>query len=264
MEVEFSRFCQGMVGGVDGCLLHLRPASYCSTTEGIRGIGLFFSFAVLDLVFLRAELEESLHCLLVRRRPLSPDLGGMDQAHNASGHACHVFSFVALQPSVVPFGWKIDSQGNQGGSGKTSDDDRSFRLLGLDRVGGGQFTLGFPWCPFGYAMGASASCKRFLDRGMERVLFSRVFNLTIASYLPSLLIRRNARVGRFLFALIFTLDPAFCSHGVAFLLFDGHLENSRDSNAQSWNLSTFSNGQMAKRKRCRHKEIFDKANEVSA
>ena len=112
MEVEFSRFCQGMVGGVDGCLLHLRPASYCSTTKGIRGIGLFFSFAVLDLVFLRAELEESLHCLLVRRRPLSLDLGGMDQAHNASGHAGHVFSFVALQPSVVPFGWKIDSQGN--------------------------------------------------------------------------------------------------------------------------------------------------------
>ena len=96
MEVEFSRFCQGMVGGVDGCLLHLRPASYCSTTKGIRGIGLFFSFAVLDLVFLRAELEESLHCLLVRRRPLSLDLGGVDQAHHATGHAGHVFSLVAL------------------------------------------------------------------------------------------------------------------------------------------------------------------------
>ena len=96
MEVEFSRFCQGMVGGVDGCLLHLRPASYCSTTKGIRGIGLFFSFAVLDLVFLRAELEESLHCLFVSRRPLSFDLGGVDQAHHASGHAGHGFSLVAL------------------------------------------------------------------------------------------------------------------------------------------------------------------------
>ena len=176
MEVEFSRFCQGMVGGVDGCLLHLRPASYCSTTKGIRGIGLFFSFAVLDLVFLRAELEESLHCLLVRRRPLSLDLGGMDQAHNASGHAGHVFSFVALQPSVVPFGWKNDSPGGQGWlRGKTSDDDRPFRLLGLDRVGEGAVYSGVSLVSFvGYAVGASRHpANASLDRGMERVLFSR-------------------------------------------------------------------------------------------
>ena len=197
MEVEFSaRFCQGMVGGVDGCLLHLRPASYCSTTKGIRGIGLFFSFAVLDLVFLRAELEESLHCLLVRRRPLSLDLGGMDQAHNASGHAGHVFSFVALQPSVVPFGWKMIPWAAKGGFGQGLDDDRPFRLLGLDRGARGQFTLGFPWCPLSVTQWERpAILQTLLDRGMERVLFLVFFNLTIASYLHHLLIRRRKRQG---------------------------------------------------------------------
>ncbi len=176
-----------MVGGVDGRLLHLRPASYCSTTKGIRGISLFFSFAVPDLVFLRAELEESLHCLLVSWLPLSFDLGGVDQAHNASGHAGHGFSLVDLQPFLVPFGCKIDSPGGQGWfRGKASDDDRSFRLLGLDRVGEGAVYSGFSMVSFvGYTVGAARDpANASLDRGMERVLFSRVFQ-SHHRFLPS-------------------------------------------------------------------------------
>ena len=101
-----------MVGGVDGRLLHLRSTSHLSTTEGVGGISLFFSYALPDLVLFQAELEENMHCLLIGRRSLPFNPGWVDQAHNASRHAGNDLPFVALQPSVVPFGWKIDSQGN--------------------------------------------------------------------------------------------------------------------------------------------------------
>ena len=85
-------------------------------------------------------------------------------------------------------------------SGKASDDDRSFRLLGLDRVGEGAVYSGFSMVSFvGYTVGAARDpANASLVRGMERVLFSRFFNLTIASYLHHLLIRRrNSQGGAF-------------------------------------------------------------------
>ena len=78
---------------------------------------------------------------------------------------------------MVPFGWKIDSPGDQGRvRGKAAYDDRPFRLLGLDRVGEGAVYSGFSLVPFvGYTVGeARHLANASLDRGMERVLFSRV------------------------------------------------------------------------------------------
>ena len=118
-----------------------------------------------------------MHCLLIGRRSLPFNPGWVDQARNVSRHAGNDLPFVALQPSVVPFGWKMIPGRPRRVRAKTSYNDRSFRFLGLDRVGpGAVYSRVSMVSPFGFTMGAACNpSNAALDRGMERFLFSRVF-----------------------------------------------------------------------------------------
>ena len=158
----------------------------------------YFFFCRAWLVFLRAELEESLHCLLVRRRPLSLDLGGMDQGHIAlPGMLATSFLLSLYNLPWFLLAGKMIPRAAKGGFGA-----RLLTMIGLSA-----FWVSIEWARgsllsislvsfVGYAVGRPAILQTLPWTGAWSVSFFLVFfNLTIASYLHHLLIRRRKRQG---------------------------------------------------------------------